>query len=101
MIGPDLAGDRARGIAAIHAYADWLAQHPDVPMPTTVGGVTHQHNDEQESIRVVRAFADGYGARKLTSGRTGWAILTLTTSPVQVEHTIFTNTDTGPKSDWL
>jgi hypothetical protein len=66
-----------------------------------VGGVTHQHNDEQESVRVVRGFADTYGARKLTSGQTGWAILTLTETPVRVEHTIFTNTDRHPKSDWL
>lgn len=33
---PGTAGRRLRAIAAIHALADWFADHPDVPAPEDV-----------------------------------------------------------------
>jgi hypothetical protein len=32
---------RARVIAAIHAYADWLAEHPEIPVPHSVNATAY------------------------------------------------------------
>ena len=102
-MAPDLAGPRARTIAAIHAYADWLAAHPEVPAPDQLEGTVFQHGVErQASIETVRAFMRGNGATPHTSGETGWAVLVLPDMPIKVQHTVFTAGEATVKSEnWL
>jgi hypothetical protein len=91
---------RARKIAAIHAYAQWLADNPDVPMPTHVHGTTHQERtvSEAESLEVVERFARHTDARKLASGGSRWAVAEFMDVPgLRIDHTVFVNTD--PASD--
>jgi hypothetical protein len=48
---------RARGIAAIHAFADHLAAHPAIAMPTSITAYAHTNIDTD-----VHAFAHVTGA---------------------------------------
>jgi hypothetical protein len=52
---------RARAIAAIHAYANWLAAHPEVPLPTDLTGSQHIHGDDDERRAKVRGYAARVG----------------------------------------
>jgi len=51
---------RARTIAAIHAYADWLAEHPEIPAPNCVTAFHHTvYTDVPDGREVARRFAAG------------------------------------------
>jgi hypothetical protein len=40
--------DRANRIAAIHAFADWLVDHPEAPVPTSI--VAEHHITERDEV---------------------------------------------------
>jgi hypothetical protein len=45
--------NRALVIAAIHAYAEWLTEHPEIPAPTHLSGWSHEHlSTEQARERI-------------------------------------------------
>ncbi len=100
--GPEPLTERQMIIADIRAYADWLEAHPDVAPPDHVDGSYHQHGiSTVESIRVARAFADAHNGTKHTSGNQGWVIVTVPTTKLKVEHTIFTNPEPQLLDSWL
>lgn len=80
---------RALVIAAIHAYAEWLAAHPDVPVPVQLEGTVHRLDDPAAEVAAVKNLADVHGATKHTSGNTGWATVAVMTEPLKVLHTVF------------
>lgn len=95
---------RARGIAAIHAFAEWLAQHPDVPMPTDIKAVCHPDpRDTGEALEHARHMIAQHGAERLVSGTTGWAKTLVMTEPLAIEHTVFCDKPgTDPHAEeWL
>ena len=47
--------DRLRAVAAIHAFADWLKDNHDIPVPTQM--VAHAHADH---VQEVYDFADAH-----------------------------------------
>jgi len=100
------AGDRARGIAAIHAYAQWLADNPDVPMPTHVTGSSHPDNVRSgyaERAALVRVFAAAYDGSKQRGGRSAWSTVVVKRAPgIMIDHTVFACEQPTPDADaWL
>lgn len=70
---PGAAGRRLRAIAAIHALADHIAAHPDIPTPTYVtAGCQVADREEVAAVGAAlgtRVYADGYQTDlQLTSG---------------------------------
>lgn len=61
------AAERAKKIADIRAYADWLEANPDVAMPYGLGGQADAGGSAirctAEDVATVRAFAAKFGAR--------------------------------------
>jgi hypothetical protein len=61
---PGAAGRRLRVIAALHALADHLAAHPDVPTPTYVtAGCRLETREELAAVAAdlgSKVYADGY-----------------------------------------
>lgn len=58
---------RAARIAAIHMLADWLADHPDVPVPDIMATYTIRDTDEpNEAIRYrdIELLAERLGAKE-------------------------------------
>ena len=51
---PDATPGRAAVIAAVHAFADFLAEHPEMPAPTMISALRfiHPHDEADESTRV-------------------------------------------------
>jgi hypothetical protein len=49
---------RAARIAALHGFADWLAKHPDAPVPTVVWAEHHitEQDEQDEYTRVMGAL---------------------------------------------
>lgn len=61
----DPAGVRARQVAALHALANWYAEHPDIPMPENVICSTWSYShegDEADRVLAVLDFARRVGA---------------------------------------
>lgn len=55
---PTRTPGRAQIIAAIHAYADWLAEHPEIPAPEMIHASHHVHDGSlPERIDQVDRFA--------------------------------------------
>lgn len=92
-------GDRLRAIAAIHAYADWLAAHPDVPTPDMMKSYTHNTTSltVDQSQRLANALADAHpSTTKHNREDTNWVTLhRLGTREFTVDHTVFLTP--GPK----
>lgn len=67
-------GERARRIAAVRELADWLEQHPDVPMPERVMAWTTvsawDEVDEATRVAGVIAFADAFDGAELDESST-------------------------------
>jgi hypothetical protein len=65
---------RAMRIAAIHAFADWLADHPNVPIPTSVIGTFHVDErteiDEWTRVASVLSVLHAIGAPPTEGDRT-------------------------------
>jgi hypothetical protein len=88
--------ERARIIATIHAYAEWLAEHPEVPAPHNI--VAHHHvtaGTLSERIDAVERFAAANEIEPWRSGSTVGCRLTVMSAayPVEVEHTVLCSTD--------
>jgi hypothetical protein len=51
---PNARPGRAAVIAAIHAFAEWLGEHPEVPAPTylTATHTTYAHDELDERTRM-------------------------------------------------
>lgn len=75
---------RAHQIAALHAYADHLADHPEIPAPTDL--VAYHHT----SIAEVKDFAAAQGKDALTTEEdtTRWVDLDLSTGGLRVRHVV-------------
>lgn len=56
---------RAQKVAAIHAYADFLAEHPDVPAPQYITAHAHYRREDEPDtemrIALVKNWADRQG----------------------------------------
>lgn len=75
-------------IAAIHAYAEWLADHPEVPAPHTVQGTAGIDPERLER------FADANGFRRHTDSAV--ALLTIVAYEAQgvmIEHGVVAGLD--------
>lgn len=77
---------RARSIAAIHAYAEWLAQHPQVPIPDRLQGNCHSRPPGEMEYMVSEHGATQYDER---DHNLRWSILTVMEEPIKVTHTVF------------
>lgn len=71
---------RAQRIAAIHAFADWLAQHPEVPMPDDIAAYSHAGSAadvhdfaDTKQLQVSRAKSD-------QASTTRWATIPISTT---------------------
>lgn len=99
---------RLQVIAALHAYADWLAANPDVPAPNSIDGNAHAHrhyNPDQtrdESLAIARNLIDRHGATKHDSGPDHlWAIVRVPgTGTIPVELTYYVLSPPKPKPAW-
>lgn len=51
--------DRAGKIAAIHAFAAWLAEHPEAPIPTSIIAEHHitERDEADEYTRIMGALS--------------------------------------------
>ena len=98
--GVDVAGDRARAIAAIHAYANWLAAHPDVRLPSHVVGHAHIHSttrSEQSRLDELADFQSAHGGERLTASTTHYVRLKLTdTAALVIDHDLMTTIPDRP-----
>jgi hypothetical protein len=86
---------RAQVIAAIHAYADFLADHPDLPIPHKLEA-THYLSSESRDPAANRAMLHGFARREsievTRQGATLWAELVVCDSAahgLQIMHTVF------------
>lgn len=77
---------RARAIAAIHAFAEWLAQHPDVPIPDTLQGNCHGRTLGEVEYMVSEHSATQYDER---AHDLQWSNLTVMDEPIEVKHVVF------------
>lgn len=75
---------RAHRIAALHAYADHLALHPEIPAPTDL--VAYHHT----TIAAVKDFAAAQGKDTITTeeNTTTWVNLDLSTGRLRIRHTV-------------
>lgn len=93
---PDTAGQppRALTIAAIHAYAEWLAANPDVPVPDGIDGHCYQHGVAPEaSVAAAAAVSDAHNGKRHVNGSSKWITVDVMAQPVKIQHTIFCNHD--------
>ena len=91
---------RALAIAAIHAYAEWLAEHPEVPIPGTLAASHHVDFSLPVSERaaVVERFAAAHEIEVWRRGKTVGARLTVMSSeyPVEIDHSVLASTIDRP-----
>ncbi len=55
---PGKAGDRVRAIAAIHAIAEFFAEHPEIPVPNAITLGAHHSGMSREQVRRWAAMND-------------------------------------------
>lgn len=102
-IGPIEAERRHQAIAAIHAYADWLAANPDVPIPTDLSGTVHPLGamTRSASAKIAGNMADNHNGIRLSGGNSAWATVpVLIPGPVRVKHTMFLAQDKPVDEQW-
>jgi hypothetical protein len=95
---------RAQVVAAIHAYAEWLAQNPDVPLPDSLEATRYNSGSEDgpEAIEQVRHMINVYGGTRQASGNSGWSTYRVMDKPLKVEHTVFCGRPgTREDSSWI
>lgn len=86
---------RARAIAAIHAFAEWLAQHPDVPIPDALQGNCHTRPHVE-----VQNMIDAHGATEYVQpdGLT-WSALIVMQEPIEIKHVVFHHPEDDPEGE--
>jgi hypothetical protein len=87
---------RAQIIAAVHAYADFLAEHPEIPAPSTVTGTFHQHEPREDAGRVayVERYADAQEIELDRGDTSMWARLPIAVKVlhgVEITHVVQTH----------
>lgn len=91
---------RAASIAAIHSYADFLTEHPAIPLPTRLEGMIYLQDDQgtaEQRVGIVQEFAREQGVEPMRdpTGRSIWADLLVADRKVhgmQITHTVATHT---------
>ncbi len=83
---------RAAVVASIHAYADWLAAHPDVPTPGLIIAAGAHQPDVPEAQRVehVARVALSHGAQLVEQSDQVRAEIDMHSVGVQIVHSVFT-----------
>lgn len=94
---PTRTPGRAQIIAAIHAYADWLAEHPEIPAPRRINASHHVHDGSlSERIDHVDRFAYAQEVEARRTENTVFALLPVMDSAahgVDIWHTVATHTE--------
>jgi hypothetical protein len=86
---------RSRAIAAIHAFADYLAEHPDVPVPTDLQAHRHLPYD---AVAAVDAYAAAHPDMKVrNSGSVYWCAMDVRIGDLDVMIGALTTTRPEPK----
>jgi hypothetical protein len=90
---------RAKIIAAIHAYADFLAAHPSIPAPQYLDGRSHVRREDEPDVlmrvAMVEAFAEREGAELHVAESCVFAELPVASSlmhAIRITHTMLTGT---------
>jgi len=90
---------RALVIAAIHSYAQWLADNPDVPVPTQLSGSVHPTGAPGDARQAALDFHANHGGSKLSGGNSAWVDFQVSDSPLPVRHVVFAD-DRPARDDW-
>lgn len=73
---------RTRAIAALHAFADWLAEHPEVPAPTDLNSYLHLPAADVASVDAFGAAHPDMVIKR--SGSTYWCQMEVTVGDLKV-----------------
>jgi hypothetical protein len=87
------AEHRDQVIRAIHAFADWLAAHPDVPVPERINSTHHNIVESGEGRwGLLPEFAAVYHLEINHSDNFSWAnlpVIAMEAQGVEITHTVF------------
>lgn len=90
---------RSTKIAAIHSYANWLAEHPDVPMPDKVMGTVRPQGSSVTQMDILERFGEQFGLRVHSNTREDWALIFLTPKEkwagIEISHSVTVATADG------
>jgi hypothetical protein len=103
---PGAKPGRAAKIAAIHALADWLAEHPEIPAPDTVHCYSHadRRGTEIDDLADLRKWADANGFaepyRGTTTAGTSLTVAAAAAHGVFISYTRSVQLDSYPEKGW-
>lgn len=103
-----VASVRASKIAAIHAFADWLAEHPEAAVPTSIVAEHHigEKDEPDEYTRVMGALSimQHVGIRPYEGDMTVQGDFDLCTQEIHglyVIYRVIAHKDSRPKKRYL
>lgn len=97
---------RAHKIAALHAMADWFAQHPEAPMPAYVVASYHlaedDEVDERTRVATIMSVAHRHGHDLIEGARTVQGDLGLDSPPdMQITYRVAAMKDRQDERKYL